>query len=891
MAMFRRIANLFRRARMDAEIEAELQAHLEMRMEDNLAAGLGREEARRDAVRRFGNATVLKERTSAADAALALAGLWFDFRYALRQLRKAPVFAATTILTLALGIGATTAIFSAMNAVLLRLLPVSNPAQLFYLHVPDGQPYGAHNTGDSETSFSLPVFEALRQERRAFTDLIAFAPLAWDKVPVRVGEGTPEQALGEVASGNFFTGLGVGPRLGRVFSMPDERENAPIAVLSYAYWSRRFSRNPAVVGQAIYIKGIPFTVVGVAAEGFSGVEPGDSTDLWIPLQRRPELNPWGNPVNHTLYGSPDWWCLRLLARLAPDTSPQQALAEAAPSFQAAAYATLGAPDAAHPRVKMTMVPAKGLQGLGDYDRQPVMILMALVTLVLAIACSNVAMLLVARNAARQRDFSVRLALGAGQATLLRQLLVESGLLVLLGAVLGWLFALAATDALATWFHIATGLGPDRAVLLFTSVVSVLIASIFALAPLRTVTRAPATAALRAGVSTSYRSGRTGGVALSLQIALCFTLLTASGLLLRTLLNYQHTRLGMRAEGLLVFGITPQKQTSDEAKDRFYRQILDRMRALPGVESATLVGNRIGSGWSNNDEPIVDGVTYSFDQVPLRSNNVGPDFLHVMGIPLKEGRDILDSDTPTSPRVVVVNETFVKKLLPNTNPMGHRLGDLKDHPATIVGVAADSKYRSVDEAPRAMAYYPYTQNDFRPTMQVELRSWGSPLTLLPSVEQAVHQIDPDLPLEKPMTQSAVFEDSYAQQRLFSRLAMFFALLAALLVAIGLYGTLSYRVSRRSAEIGVRMALGARRSQVLVSVLRDSVRIAAIGTASGIPLSLLVGHFMGSMLYQLEPYDAGSLGTAAAGILAVSLAAAFIPARRAASIDPVQALRTE
>jgi predicted permease len=891
MAMFRRIANLFRRTRMDAEIAAELRAHLEMRTDDNLAAGMGREEARRDALRRFGNPAVLKERTSAADAALALAGLWFDFRYALRRLRKAPVFAATTILTLALGIGATTAIFSTMNAVLLRLLPVSNPAQLFYLHVPDGQPYGAHSTGDSETSFSLRVFEALRQHRQAFSDIIAFAPLAWDKVPVRLGDGAPEQALGEMASGNFFSGLGVGPRLGRVFAMPDEDQNAPVVVLSHAYWTRRFSRNPAVVGEAIYIKGIPFTVIGVAADGFSGVEPGDSTDLWIPLQRRPELDPWGNPLNHTLYGSPDWWCLRLLARLAPDVSAQRAVAEVAPTFQAAAYATLGAPEAGHPRVKLTMVAARGLQGLGDYDRQPVMILMALVTLVLAIACSNVAMLLVARNAARQRDFSLRMALGAGCAALLRQLLVESGVLVLSGTVLGWVFALTATRALATWFHIATGLAPDRVVLLFTSIVSVLIATIFALAPLRTVTHAPATAALRVWASTGYRNRRTSDAALSLQIALCFTLLAASGLLLRTLLNYQHTRLGMRAQGLLVFGVTPQKETTEAARYRFYRELLDRMRGLPGVESATMVGNRIGSGWSNNDEPIVDGVLYSFDRVPLRSNNVGPDFLHVFGIPLLAGRDILDSDTPTSPHVVVVNETFVKKLLPNTNPIGHRLGDVKDRPYTIVGVAADSKYRSVDEAPRAMSYFPYTQNDFRPTMQVELRSWGDPLVLLPSVEQAVHQIDPDLPLEKPMTQSAVFEDSYAQQRLFSRLAMFFALLAALLVAIGLYGALSYRISRRSAEIGVRMALGARPGQVLYSVLRDSLRIAGIGIAAGVPLSLLTGHFMGSMLYQLEPYDASSLGAAVAGILVVSLAAGFIPARRAASIDPVQALRTE
>jgi predicted permease len=892
MAMFRRIANLFRRTRIDGEIAAELQAHLEMRIDDNVASGMNREEARHDALLRFGNPAVLKERTFAADAALALGSVWFDLRYALRQLRKAPIFAVTTILTLALGIGATTAIFSAMNAVLLRLLPVANPGELYYLHVPGGQPRGARNTGDSETSFSLPAFEALRHDRRAFSGVAAFAPLNIDKVVIRFGEDAPELVSGEMVSGNFFSLLGVSARVGRLLGMADESQHAPVAVLNYAYWTRRFSRNPAVLGQTVSIKGVPFTVVGIAAQGFPGSEPGEFTDVWIPLQRRPELNPWGNTEDKTVYGLPNWWCLRLIARLAPGVSAAQAVAESTPSFQAAAYASLGTPDPSFPKVTMEAVPAKGIQGMGDYYREPITILMVLVTLVLVIACSNVAMLLVARNAARRRDFSLRMALGAGRTALLRQLLVESALLVVSGAVSGWLFALYATRALAAWSHLATGLAPDSFVLVFTGIVSVLAALLFGVAPMRSATGGPVAGALRATVSTRHQGVRGGNAVLAVQVALCFTLLAAAGLMVRTLLNFERTDLGMRTDQLLVFGVTPQGTTTNPQRFAFYRTLLDRMRALPGVESATFVENRPGAGWSNNDEPIVDGVSYSFDRVPLRTNTVGPDFLQTMGIPLLAGRDLRDSDTPSSPRVALVNETFVKKLLPKTNPLGHQLGDFKKHPYTIVGVAADSKYRSVDEAPRAMAYYPYTQTEDAPsTIQVELRTSGDPLVILPSAERALHQINPNLPLETPMTQAAVFEDSYAQPRLFSRLAMFFALLAALLVAIGLYGTLSYRISRRNAEIGVRMALGARRSQVLYSILRESFRIAAIGIVAGIPLALISGHFMSSMLYKLQPYDLASLLGALGGIVAISLAAGFIPARRAASIDPARALRSE
>lgn len=724
---------------------------------------------------------------------------------------------------------------------------------------------------------------------------MAFAPLSTDKVDVRSGNDQAEQASGEMVSGNFFEGLGVSMARGRSLKLADENQHAAVAILSYPYWTGRFSRNPAVLGQTLFVKGVPFTIVGIAREGFSGVEPGDVTDFWIPLQRRTELNPWGNSSDQSLDGSPNWWCLRLIARLAPGVTPQQAIAEVTPAFRAAAFAPLGkTPPAEEQKLKLVLAPARGLQGLGDYNQEPIRILMALVGLVLLIACSNVAMLIVARNASRQRDFSLRLALGATRSTLLRQLLSESSLLVVAGASLGWIFALAATRALAMWSLIEVGLAADRTVLLFTTVISILAALVFGLAPLRTAAGAPVTGNLRTTSGTG-RSGRGGTVVLILQIALCFTLVTAAGLLLRTLLNYERTNLGMRMQGLLVFGITPQQPATSNARFAFYRDLLERMRALPGVESATFVDDRLGSGWSSNDEPTVDGVAYSYRQAPLRTNDVGPGFLHVLGIPLLAGRDIRDSDTPTSPRVVIVNETFVRKLLSNTNPLGHRLGKLddpKNPPYTIVGVAKDSKYRSVDEAPRAMAYYPYTQDGDAPaTLQVELHVEGEPLAILPTVEQAVHGFDANLPLEKPMTQAAVFEDSYSDQRLFARLSVFFGLLAALLVAIGLYGILSYRISRRTTEIGIRMAMGARQGQILTMVLRESLRIVGIGIGLGIPLALLTSHFMGSMLFGLTPTDRLTLSVAAVGLVGVGLASGIIPAGRAAATDPMQALRSE
>jgi len=824
-----------------------------------------------------------------------MTGLLQDVRYALRQLRKNPGFAGVAVLTLALGIGANTAVFSVMNAVLLRALPVRDPQRLYYPQIAGGnQPPGAGNTGNSDTSFSEPVFEALRQRTDVLDDVIAYVPLGIGRVAARYGEA-PEEAQGDEVSGNFFSGLGAQIFRGRGFSLPDEKDHALLAVISYDYWTRRFARDPGVLGGTLFVKNVPFTIIGVAARGFRGVEPASSTDFWIPLQSRPELHAWGNPASeNSLYGTPKWWCLPLMVRLRPNVTPLQAQNALQSTFLEAAQTGIGAIDPKQWKPLLNFDPAKGIQGYNQQYREPVQILMGLVLLVLLIACTNVALLILARNEARQREFSLRLAIGAERLHLFRQLLTESALLVSAGAAVGWTFAVFATQALAAWSGIETGLDPDVNVLLVTLAISAASALAFSFAPLWLALRVPVSGVLRA-TATNITQGRrrslSGQGLMASQVAICLLLLVAAGLLLRTLRNYETQDLGMRVDGLLVFGITPQQSHGAQSTVEFYRTLLDRIRGVPGVESATLMDNRIGSGWSdNNDDDDLDGarLRQKFPSKSLvRSNHVGPGYFHVLGVPILAGRDVSDSDTATSLPVVVVNETFAKRFLPDTNPLGHRF-----HNRTIVGIAKDSKYRAVDEKPVPMAYYPSFQDlNAGATLHVEVRVQGEPLSLMPTLRLVVHDLDPDVPLEKPMTQRMQFEESYSQPKMFARLGGFFGGLAALLVATGLYGTLSYRTNRRTSEIGTRMALGAGRGQVLWMVMRESLLISCIGAAAGFPLAFLCTRFLRSMLYELSPFDPLSFAGAVFCVVMVGAIAAFLPARRAARIDPMVALRYE
>lgn len=820
-----------------------------------------------------------------------------DLRYAIRQIQNAPGFAITVIATLALGIGANTAVFSVMNAVLLRLLPVREPKQLFYLtHA--NMPPGVGNIDDSRYTYGINVYNRLREDRSAFSAVIAYAPLSENKTAVRFAD-TPEEIEANEVSGNFFSALGVGMAAGQPFTSADEDQHSQVAVISDGYWTRRFNRDPNLIGKPIFVNGVPFTLIGVTAAGFYGVESGGSaTDLWVPLQNRPELNAWGVPATsqNTLYSSPNWWSLLLMARLKDGVTQQQALARMNPLFDHAAYETTGTEDRKKgQKLELTLVPAQGLGTSSSQYRDPLRILMGMVALVLVIACVNIVMLLVARSSVREREFALRIALGAARGQLFWQLLTESGILVTVGSLLGWFFAVEATRLLGVWSELEVSLSPDRPVFLFTLAISGLSALLFGLAPLRTAGRAEVGIVLKSsgGQTTSTRERMlTGKVLVALQMAFCVVLLFASGLLLRSLRNYQNVDLGMHAERVLAVGVHPVGAPHYAQSLAFYTQLTERLRALPGVKSVTLAELRPGTGWSDNAPLTIDGYLYPWDngRNMLRSNLVGPDFFATLGIPIVAGRDIHQSDTQTAQRVVVVNQTLVDRYLKGVFPIGHTVGDPK-HVATIVGVARDSKYASSDEDAMPMIWGSYRQQHVIQNMDVEIQVSGDPISLLPAFRRVVRDLDPNAPLTKPQLLQTGFEETYLMPALFARLAVFFGALAATLVAVGLYGTLAYRVSRRTIEIGLRVALGATRAEVLWMIVRESLYVVVAGLILGLPLAWFTSKLMASMLFRLSPRDSFSFVAAGLGMLLVSLAAAFLPARRAASIEPMQALRSE
>lgn len=820
------------------------------------------------------------------------------FRYTLRQLSKSPVFAAVCILTIALGIGANTAIFSVMNAVVLRTVPVPNPQQLVYFHLKN-QPLSTSQTGFGDMSMSMPVFEAMRTRQDVFKDVIGFAPLAFEKVAVRIG-AEPEEVLGEMVSGNFFSGLEVQPVLGRAFTPEDESTHAPITVLSYSWWRRRFGSDKEILGKRLYVKGVPITIVGVAPPGFGGVDPIHANmDFWIPLQNRPEFNAWGTPpTDHTLYGSPEWLALDMLGRLQPGISTEQAAAQLTPAFQN----TLASASPVDPRDQKPLLVLSNVRGVedlrGDYEH-PLRFLMSMVSLVLLIACANVMMLMLARNAGRLPEFCLRQALGANARALFLQLFQETAVLVAAGTILGWLFAGGATQALTAWSGVDIFIEPNKQVLLFTGGIAAIVAIAFGLAPMPFLSRLPLNLALRSsgGAVSAGRNHLWGRkLVVALQISLCMVLLCAGGVLYRTLRNLKSSDLGMRTAGLLVFGVSPQSNIhSDADAVRFHTSLLEQMRALPGVDSATIMQVRIGSGGSDNDGVLVDGRNPLPNRpfAAVRVNLVGSAFLRTLGIPLRQGRDIQNSDTANSPKVVIVNQTFVDRYLHGGEALGHHIAVVGDPKTqyTIAGVAGNSRYTEVREENRPMAYVPFGQTQGVLGMQYELHTTGDPKVLIKEAAKVVHDTDPDLPLEKPITQQDQFDESISRERLIANLSVFFAALAGFLVAIGLYGTISYGVSRRTMEIGVRIALGAQRRDVLRMFLVESLSVAAFGLALGIPASLAVATTLRSMVYGLSPSDPLTIVLALAGIATITLAAAIFPARRAASVDPMRALRME
>jgi predicted permease len=1018
-----------RRKRMMEELDEDIREHIERETQDNIERGMTPEEARYAAVRKFGNVTRVKEDTREVWSFIWLEQLLQDIHFGLRMLRKSPGFAAVAILTLALGIGANTAIFSLIDAVMLRSLPVANPSQLVLLKWSARSAPNIHgymSSGDcpmdlrpgaanpSGCSFSEPLFREVARAN-VFSATAAFANSGRLTL---TGNGPATVINGQLVSGDFFRTMGLKPAAGRLFDATgDTPSAAPVAVLNYGYWQSAFGGSRDIVGHTIELNSVPFTIVGVAEQRFTGITPGSDYDVWLPLsdaQRITDPMRWQNRSGDVS----NWW-LTIIGRLKPDTQLAQAQAAVSglfrnemlhgsvPLFRGGEMAgppasrpgapagggrrdqmffgamappvggngpanmpppvpaergpvqnrgeappraamtqsegntpiVLPAPQgvvAAAPRAsamaggpqalstaadnpQVTLVPAQtGLTGARTQYSNPLYVLMLAVGIILLIACANVAGLMLARAAARQKEMAVRLALGAGRARVVRQLLTESVMLSTLGGTLGILFAYWGAHAIISFVSsnqprpLGFATGVDLRVLGFTIAVSLLTGILFALAPTFRSARVDLTPALKEGERSSASPGHASGKWLNIgnalvvaQVALAVVVLVGAGLLVRTLANLRRIDVGFDSHNILIFGIDPTLiGYKGPQVDAFYRDLQGRLSETPGIKSVSYSMGPLLSGglmitmfhWPGTPQDQ----TSEADML-----GVGPNFFETLHIPFLAGRGFNASDfklsaanigaTPTSaPTPVIVNQAFVEKYLGKENPLGKQFGQAEadaNRPRSagyeIIGVVRDSKYNSLRREIHAMMYIPQGAGG----ASFELRTAADPQAILPAIREVVAQVNTNLPLFDVKTESEQIDRLLFQERLVARLSGFFGLLALVLACVGLYGLLSYEVSRRTREIGIRMALGAHPGSLLKLVLRQGIVLAIVGAAMGIGVALGVTRYLTSMLYDVHANDPLTMIAVAALLTLVALAACYIPARRAMRVDPMVALRYE
>jgi len=927
----RRLRMLVDRRQFDRDIAEEMRLHLEMREQQQIEAGMRRDEARQAALRRFGNPTLLAEKSHAAWGWRWCEELAQDAGYGLRLLGRNPSFTAVAVLTLALGIGANTAIFSLIDAVMLKMLPVRKPEQLVLLNwVAPGWPYMIHSlTGDSNrdqsgrsssTSFSYPIFQDIRAHARAFSSVLAFAEAERANVGV---SGEAGVAQSQLVSGDFFSTLGVPAAIGRTINPVDDEPGAnPVATISYSYWMRRFRGDPQILGKTVTVNGVSFTLVGVAASEFFGVQPGASIDIWLPLRAQPLVDPgwiaYAAPGEVSKFTARDDWWVLIMGRLEPGQSERQALAALDLIVQQESSGierppAKRFPDQALEPPTVELTPAGGgLDELRSEFSRPLLLLMCVVGFVLLIACANVANLLLARAASRQKEIAVRLALGGGRARLIRQLLVESVLLALVGGAVGVFLAFWASGILLKLMSsgrepITLHVAPNLGVLGFTAGVSVLTGILFGLAPALRGTRLDLTPALKEGAarivgSSAQSSGRRPALSQALvvvQIAMSLVLLIGAGLFVRSLTNLENENVGFDRHNLLLFTIDPtQAGYHADRLATFYEQLREKIEAVPGVRSASfsrhgLINAGMGIlGFSLQGFPPKSGRQ---DNGAVQANYVGPEFFETFGIPLLLGRTIAEQDTATAPKIAVVNRAFAQEYFQGQSPIGHRFGfgDQKtSSDIVIVGLVGDSRYGKLRDDPKSTVYVPYYQHlKELEAVNFSVRTAGDPKDWIGGVDRAVQGLDRNLPVFDVKTEVEEINQATLQERLFAQLSGFFGTLALALSSIGLYGMISYAVLRRTGEIGIRIALGAERSRILQMVLGEAMILAVLGIAVGAPVAFLLSRFVGSLLYGLRPTDPLTAVLATMTLLFVGFLAAYLPARRASRIQPVIALRYE
>jgi len=823
-----------------------------------------------------------------------------DLRYALRTFRKSPVFVAVALLSLALGIGANTAIFTLVDQIILRLLPVKNPDQLVTLWG-RGDHYGG-NMGMYKISY--PMYLDFRDKNQVFDGMFG----SWDTAINLSFDGRTERIAGQLVTGSYFPVLGVGAALGRVFTPEDDQTKGghPLVVLSYRYWMTRFAGDPGVIGKKLSVNGYPMTVIGVSQAGFDGTDPASSPQIRVPILMEPQVNPGSNNLENRRLR----W-IDVFGRLKHAVTMEQARAGLQPLFkqtiqwevqQQAFSRTAPITKEKFLRMWIDVLPASaGRSALRRQFSNPLLVLMSIVALVLLIACANVANLLIARATVRQKEIAVRLALGAGRGRIVSQLLIESLLLALSGGAAGLAFAVLIDRTLIGFLPsgntpLAISTTPDWRVLAFNLGISLITGVIFGLVPALQATRPNLAPTLKDEVGSIVGGGAVGlrKALVAAQVSLSLLLLIGAGLFIRSLQNLKDLDPGFRTRNLLTFAVDPTSNGYPNARSKqFYRQLKDSLDSIPGVESSSLAVVPVleNNEW-DNWVTVENFTPKPGEWIDPHVNFVTPDYFKTLDVPILVGRDFRVTDDSGAPKVAIVNERFAKQYL-GGNAVGRHMG-MGGDPGTkldieIIGVVRDSKYESMrDEMPLEM-FTPYLQRDFVNSMSAYVRTSRDPEQVFSAIRQAVNRIDSNVPVYRMKTLEKQVENSLVIERLVAGLSSAFGLLATLLAAIGLYGVMAYTVARRTREIGIRMALGAAGGDVIWLVMKEVLILVAIGIGVALPLAFGLTGFVKAQLYGIAPTDPLSAILATAGIAVVAVTAGYVPARRATTVDPMRALR--